>query len=524
MPLTPFPVEQFGGLNIVSDPTEVGTSAATDLLNVSFDQPGRLRTRDGYVKFSTSASPVAINYLVPIVDTQAGSPRFVAITNQQVDAFDMSTGVRTTPVGTGTYGTAVTHITRPTLYSPDLLGAMAVWASDHGTTGAHPQASDGIGGIQGILGFPQYVCTVPSRGTSGLAPRLAQAGYFAAADTPSGANGSFSTVFFSKAGASGNDLITGPSVGWPSTNWVQLDPGDGEQFTGMVGWDGSLFLFKSTKVFEFFAESTLSDGSPVFNYRRVSLPDPIPQTTAPTAWQPVAVGPDGVYYAGSRGLWRVGHGGVSRVPTPIDSILSGTASSSFAVGTVGAIRMEWVGPLLSINYALGSGAQRVLVWDTTTNAWTLQAYAKTLSTLPLLAPTHGSDLFFGATDGNIYQIAPSHTDDNGTAISWSYTTGYSSAGGYFRQRIVSSGERKKHFKTDILGSGTVTHQLLTLNGRPNDVADTGAAVTLGTAPAIARGSRRRGARGTHFAHKLSGSGAAAVSGLTYWLSEISLDT
>jgi hypothetical protein len=164
------------------------------------------------------------------------------------------------------------------------------------------------------------------------------------------------------------------------------------------------------------------------------------------------------------------------------------------------------------------------VWDTTTNAWTLQAYAKTLSTLPLLAPTHGSDLFFGATDGNIYQIAPSHTDDNGTAIAWSYTTGYSSAGGYFRQRIVSSGERKKHFKTDILGSGTVTHQLLTLNGRPNDVADTGAAVTLGTAPAIARGSRRRGARGTHFAHKLSGSGAAAVSGLTYWLSEISLDT
>lgn len=518
MPLTPFPVQEFGGLNVVSDPTEVGMAGAVDLLNVALDRPGRVRTRDGFAVFSTSAGAAALNYLAPIIDTFA-SPRMAAIETHQVDAIDLGTGVRTTAIASGAYGTAVTNITRPTYFSIDSFGPLIYWASDLGTTGAPLKGTDATGGVgfspRSVSGKPMYVCAVPSRGTNGLAPRLAQAGYFAAADSPSGANGSFSTVFFSDPGTDAT---------WTSTNWLQLDPGDAEKFTGMVAFDGSLYLFKNTKVFEFYGESIQSDGSPVFNYRRISLPDPIPQMTSPTAWQPVAVGPDGIYYAGTRGLWRVGHGSVSRVPTPIDPIIAGTADATIANGTVGGVRMEWAGPVLSIIYTLASTAQRVLVWDTSTNTWTLHSYSKTLSSVPQYVPTFGTALFFGASDGIVYKSTPAVTTDAGTAIAWSYTTGYSDAGGYYRQRIVSSGERKNHFKVDLLGSGTVTHQILTLNSRPNDVADPGGSVTLGTAPALARGSRRRGARGTHFAHKLSGSGQMVVNGMTYWLQGVEQDT
>jgi hypothetical protein len=493
-------VEQFGGLNVVSDPQEVGWSGSTDLLNVDLSQPGRVRARDGYAVFSTSATSAAIQYAVPMVDAFAGS-RFAALGLTYLSSVDLATGVVTGPAGS--YGTAVTNITRPTLYSFDTLGPWVVWASDHGTTGEFAKRSDvntAALAVGALLGKPMYVCAVPTRGAGGLSSRLAQAGYFAAADTPSGANGGPSTVFFSDAGFS--------ALAYTSTNWIKLDPGDGENFTGMVAFDGSLYLLKSTKAYQFYSESVQSDGGVVFNYRTITLPDPIPRMTSPTAWQPTAAGPDGVYYAGTRGLWRVNSAGVTRVPTPIDAILAGTASSGLAIGTVGEIRMEWAGPRLYIQYALASTAQRLLVWDTTTNTWTLHAYAHTVSALPLHAPTYGSSTLFGATDGKLYKSTPATTDDNGTTITWSYTSGYAAP---------ADGRRVKLRGSSVWGYSTnaPTLQILTQGGRTNDVADTGSTVTLGASPTVAEGKRRHSARGVLFAHKLSGTGPATITRLTH---------
>jgi hypothetical protein len=450
-------VDAFGGLNVVSDPQEVGWGGAVDLLNVQLDRPGRLRARDGYTAFSTSAAPAAIQYLVPLIDTIAAN-RFAAIGLSDLSAINLATGVLASQNGAGGYGTAVTNITRPTLFSIDTLGPVVFWASDFGTTGAVLKFADAAGTLtgSGTNGHPQYVCAVPSRGSGGLATRLAQAGYFAAADAPGGANGSPTTVFFSNPGN---------GQAYTSTNWINLDPGV-EAFTGLVAFDGSLYAFKNTVAYDFYSESLESDGTPIFNYRRINLPDPIPRMSSPTAWQPTAVGPDGVYYLGTRGLWRLGGAGVTRIPTPIDSIIAGTADSTVAVGTVGAVRMEWAGPLLTILYALSSGAQRLLVWDTTTNTWTLHAYAKTVSALPLYAPTYGSNLFFGATDGKAYKSTPATTDDNGTAITWSYTSGYAAP---------ANGQRVKLRGSSVWGYSTnaPTLQILAQGGRTNDVADTG---------------------------------------------------
>jgi hypothetical protein len=500
-------VNGFGGLNVVSDPQELGWSGATDLLNVDLSQPGRVRTRDGYAVFSTSATTGAIKYLIPLI-INGGASRFAALQLADLQVVNFATGVVSDGTGGLGIGTTATNITRPALWSFDALGPTVVWASDLGTSGLNLRRGDTDGAVAVMLGKPQYVATVPYSAAGGLAPRLAQAGYYAAADAPGGAHGSLSTIFFSDAGV---------ATTYPSTNWLQLDFGDGQSFAGLVPFDGSLYLFKNSTAFVFYGESLQSDGTPIFQYRRVNLPDPIPQMTSPTAWQPTAAGPDGVYYAGTRGLWRINGSRVSRVPTPIDSILSGTADSTLAVGTVGSVRLDWAGPFLFINYTLGSGSQRVLVWDTTTNTWLLHSYAVTLTTNPIYAPTFGSSLFFAASDKRVYKSTAATTDDNGTTISWRYQSGYTAP---------ADGQRLKLRGSSVWGYSTnaPTLQILTEGGRTNDVADTGSTVTLGTSPTVAEGKRRHSARGVLFAHKLSGTGPATITRLTHRFLPPSLDS
>jgi hypothetical protein len=62
MPLTPFPLEQFGGLNVAADPVDIGLSGAVDLLNVDFGRLGALRTRPGATKLNAT-TPSSTGYL-----------------------------------------------------------------------------------------------------------------------------------------------------------------------------------------------------------------------------------------------------------------------------------------------------------------------------------------------------------------------------------------------------------------------------------------------------------------------------
>lgn len=503
MPI-PFPISEFGGLNLLVDPTGAGVDVAVDLLNIVIDQQGRFRTRDGYTRISSVTG--AGTFLVPL--TSSSPYRLAAVGPGLLNTYDVGSGTKTA-IGTWT----AANVTPPTKFGSPTVAENLYIATENNGVGVTLRKWDGTT-LGTSSGKPLWVCASPVRGASGLAPRIAQAGYYAAADTPSGANGSQSTVFFSDAGAP--DTYT-------ATSWVQISPGDGESFTGMVAYGGSLWLTRNTSAFEFYGEGTDSSGNPVFSYRRVPLRDPIPVQSNPTAWQPVAAGPDGVYYAGTMGLWRITGSGVSRVPTPIDGILAGTDTSALA-NNGAAFKLGWAGSTLYILYTNSLLGQNVLQWDTHLDVWTAHSYADALMSAPVFAPGFNSLLWFADNSGNLNRTNPSGSSDNGSSINWRYQTGYSNAGGYFRARIISSAERKRHHHVDILGSGTVTHQVLALNGRPNDVADPGGSVTLGTAPALARGWRGRATRGTHFAQKLSGSGPAVISSLTYWLANVEQDT
>jgi hypothetical protein len=485
-PFREMTVEQFGGLNLLTDPAELGAAGAVDLLNVELDRPGRLRTRDGVAKVSASAQTAGIYHVVPLA---GGSLDLVTVGLGEINRY--SPGIGTKTVG-GTW--TATSVSPPTKIGTLTTTEVVYVASTNAGAGQTLRKYDGTT-VSTSSGKPQFVAVFPGQN------RLAQAGYFAAADTPSAANGSAATIFFSDPGTP--DTYT-------STSWEELDPGDGEPITGMVAWQNELFVFKTTKMYAFYGVGTLSDGTAKFLYRRVTLSDPIPAATVSTFYQPVAVGPDGVYIRGTTGLWVTTGGVPARVPTPVDPIFDGTGPQTMIPGTPSDVRLGWAGLRMFMAYTLpgGVGGARVLVWDRARDAWTLWDLGTFhLQSVPTFATAFGATLYYGATDNNLYKSSTTQTDDAGSAITWSYTPGYFAP---------ANGQRLKLRGSSVWGYATnpVTLQILTEGGRTNDVADTGSAITLGSGTTVAEGKRRRSARGVLFAHKLSGTGPATVARIT----------
>jgi hypothetical protein len=491
--LTPFAIDQFGGLNLAADPTELGTGGATDLQNVDFDRPGQLRTRDGVTTAATITATKAGG--MAAFETSTLSQAVVGYDSGGTHTYDARTVATGASVATAAPAASAVSAARFGDTTHDRLyianGVDTMWRWD-GAAFTQP------------AGMPVAKFATVKPDTSRLV----------------GANLSTNTsrIMFSDPGA--------PET-WPAVNWVDLTPGDGSGINGLAAWRELLFAFKRDRFFVFGVEGTLSDGTPVF-YNR-------PVDRYGTALPPVS-GDEGVYFCDGRTIWVTTGGVPTRISYPIERfLLSETTLGGSTVGTAAPVLGYADGRLyVTCSTATGSLGRLTLVYDPKVNAWMMFTYQTgTLGNGYVIAlhraasapPTTYCFDGGGGVNPKLFSLVPGATADDATAIPWSYTTGYSSAGGYFRQRIVSSGVRKKHFKTDILGTATnaVTHQVLALNARANDVADTGGTVTLGSS-ATARGSRRRGARGTHFAQKLSGSGSATISNVTYYVSEIGQDS
>jgi hypothetical protein len=484
MATTPYTIESFPGLNLAADPYELGSGGATDLLNTELDQSGRLRTRNGAAEVSGTATTATISYLVSLLG--ASSTSIVTVGPGDVNRYAPSTGVKTVG-GTWTAST----VSLPAKFGTSTQAEMLYIASTNSGAGATLRKYDGTTLSTGT-GKPWFVQVFPSQNN-----RLAQAGYYAAADSPTGANGSGSTVFWSDSGA--------PDT-YSANNFDVFEPGDGENITGLVVYQGQLFIFKNTKAFLCWGEDPDEDGNPVFHSRRIELPDPLPRVASPTSYQNVCVGPDGVYYRGTTGLWRGTGGPFSKVPTPVDPIFDGTALAPYAQATAGEQFMGWAGTRFFMIYQRTTSGQNVLVWDAPLNQWTVWDFGSLpdgISTVPILAAAWGSTLWFGSGT-EFYKSSAAQTTDAGTPIAWTYTSGrYSPSPGSVVVMLESS----------VVGSGQVAMSLTT------DLYGTlaGPGATLGTAPATSEGWPMTDQEGTWFAHSISGSGQALVSRLTHYI-------
>ncbi len=456
MPLDPVTLERFGGLRLPSDPGDIGFAAATEALNVVLapDQ-SRIMTRDGSVLFSNLS----------------GLPEVISPASFIGAGFYMFAAGRTTPGGTQlfldridslgnstlltTYAGAATGTSPPNMAAigtPTVTQVYTAWL------GAQLIRYD-LSSVGPSVGKPGFVAVTPQSN------RLIQARFLSAADSPTGANGGQSTVFFSNPGL--------PEQ-FSANNYVHLTPGDGEEITGMTVWRDLIFVFKETRAFVFYGESTDATGQPVFNYRQVTL-SPTLDRSQPTKTRVVS-GANGVYYITTDGVYRTTGGSPVKMTSALDTLDT----------TAGIGHMSATGTRVAFQVGT-TGSHYVL--DEINDQWTLWQYMASGSYLAMLSdwprafPANRTLFYTAGT--TLYRTTPTVATDGGVAVASRYRTGVSDLGSP-AQKVVR--------EMTVDGSGNVNGSI----GVDWQASPAGTPMVLGVSPAVGQARSRRAARGRNF--------------------------
>jgi hypothetical protein len=472
MPLQIVPIERFGGLRLDLDAGEVGSGGAIDLVNVDLDRLGSVRTRNGNTNIVTLGTCFSVAGIAGFTTAVNGTPQLVvayetAAHTHRMAAYSASGGAAiSTVTATPTPFRAVQwgDPSNKRLYIADGAG---VWR----WTGAAFSQPAGIGPSLEVTVLP---------GSNRLA-------VFDLTDA--------NKIKFSDPGA--------PET-FTANNYVDLAPGDGGDLVGAAPFQDRLIVFKPSRFFVFTSTSTDPTGNPIFNYYTVERYGSI---------IPPVSGNEGVYFFDGRYIWLTTGNVPVRISAPVEPYLQGIASlngtTAFQPST---IALYYSAGRLWVQVATTVGAA-TLVYDPKIEVWTFygsqiagvtSAYLSTaLTTYWISGP---------ATNVAIYKFDPTATTDDGSAINWSYSSGF-----YPLPGANGFGESRVRY-TDVWGSGTAAVKTAARGGRPSDVAEPGSgSLTLGVAPVVARDRYARSVRGRAFQHVLSGSGPAAVTRIDRWV-------
>lgn len=470
MALQPHTIEQFGGLQLTRDPLDVGSGAAISISNVDLDRPGMFRTRPGRA-FHT-ANDTSTFSDAPYRAVYAPFQNQVLVANSSIlgaSAF----------AAYSTVGSTVTTATLTADTGPPV--DMAVFGD---SSSSRPYAI-GLNGIQRWSGSAFTTINALTTPRGGYLASWAPQARMVAAYCAINGGPRDSRVHFSNAGTSET---------WTANDFVDVDPGSGENIIGIQAIGNSVIVFKNTKAFIFYGVSTDADGLPIFGYRAVSLGDWLPYVTGTIATSG-RFGSDGdfVYYVASRGVYRIGEGG-----TPV--LLSGDISPVFEdSATYGTFTFATA----TADRVYVGGTTKTLVLEKSTGQWSIYSFS---SQAILPAPIPAPRETWMMCSSRLVELDTATTTDLGSAIAWSYTSG--------RYALGDPGRVAVTLDSSVVGSGTVAMSVTT------DLYGTlaGPGATLGTAPATAEGWPMTDQEGTWFQHTLSGTGAAAVNRLTHHIS------
>lgn len=395
----PIVIDSFGGLvgNYRAN-TPIGATPESQDFVIGQNRRS-VRARLGFDNHTSSAAAAAYTQLYPHSDTRLLARRTTTLAAINTSGAEATT----TTVSSSNFVHATRYGTPSASYSYIADGSTALIRYD-GTSFTAGTSSATVDG-SGSAAMPKgKFLTV-----TGSSNRLVVAGT-ASSGGPGGATSGGSYVWFSDPGSAET---------WDSNNFVQLDPGDGESIVGCCTWRDQVYVFKKSKLYIFYGETTDADGNPVFNYRSVHLGGRI-DVLAPTASfgnASVTTAPDGVYFSGSSGVW-VTTGDVpanltddafrdlTYDPSPIRGV-----SHAYLVG----LGLHHHMGRLYLN--LGVSGQRVYdmqlgEWMTWSAPVTGLATWKNGGSEPLLmaSATNSNDVVKFSDTNNEY------TDDNGTAI------------------------------------------------------------------------------------------------------------
>jgi hypothetical protein len=478
MSLSPSPVESFPGLNLVDDAGTLGWTGAIDLLNVDFAKRGRVRTRDGFAAFTSVAGAARYHSIAPFYAAiGSGTTRLIAGRSTTVEALSTAGASITTTTATGAASSNWGFARFGTPTTEYLIIA----------TGGEAQTFDGTTlATETLFATGTQLVTVN--------PTTNRIIWVEAAATSGSGFRSTNAVRFSDAGA----------LTYTANNDIQFTPGDGQNYRALVHWRDLTFIFKEERFFVHYGESEDSSGNPIFNYRTVEA------GTGPVGPKAVCLAPDGVYFLAREGIYKTTGGPPVLVSGILDPFFRGGVSSFFGYSALSQsstsnTQLHFVNNnLYAAVTTTGSTNNAMLVYDTVTDQWTL--YDIPAAAISSFRISNQPELVFAYATGSnhIGRHSSAYTDDAGVAITSRYRSGFADLGSPDMKRIHS---------WRVNGSGSPTLKLSTDFGS----LETGAALTLGTSPAVAEDVRRYAPRGRRFSWQLGGTSAWSANSLTAYV-------
>jgi len=427
----PYAFQDFsGGLNLRDKSDTIGDKEAIDLLNVTFTERGAIKQRDGYADLTTADLTNRVDSLAPFY-TAAGLKHLVAGCGTRLEALTSAGAVVAAKTGLAGGPYSFARFADPNheyMYAANGADTLqrwdgAAWAAPTATVnGTAASAMPKAGSITVTAALPGT-----SSGTN-AANRLVATGFgTGAASGPGGTLSTPSRVYFSNAGQP--EVWETDGASGRGRNFLDLAPGDGEKIMAAVTWRELVFVFKETKFFVMWGESTAADGTPVFNFREVV------NGVGAAAPSSVTVGRDGVYFLNRRGVYFTNGGDPTLLSDRISPLWTGDPEVYYQglpinLGALDKSRLAWLNEQLFVAIPTGSSAfcDRVLVYDTQHQWWTV--YDMPASSLASFRRVDRDELHFGYSTGpnRVGHHNLGILDDRGTNMTSRWRSGWSDYG------------------------------------------------------------------------------------------------
>jgi hypothetical protein len=426
---TVFPFNQFGGgLNLRDKADVVREDQAIDLLNVEFSEVGAIKQRDGYAELTASSLTNRVDSLIPIYKPD-GTKQLLAGCGTRLEALNTSGAIVSSLTGKTSGPWSFVRFAAPGsefAYAGNGVDTVVRW---DGAAWSAPANMPKSGSLCALTGAKSNRLVSTGYGTG------ATSGPTASASNPS-------RVHFSDPGT--------PET-WTANNFIDLEPGDGEQIMAAVLWHDRVFVFKESKFFVFGDESTKGDGTPQFDYYAVDTGVGLAARGA------ICAGREGIYFLSRQGVYVTNGGPPVSLSDIVEPFFVGNPEVYFLSSTlnqaqVSLARMTWHKERLFLSVPTGTATanDRTLVHDLRHGWWSVWDIPG--SGLASWRKSDQPELHFGYAAGanKVGRVSVGSTDDVGAVITSRWRSGW----GDYGQSVVKTLRESK-----LWGTGAVTCNL-----------------------------------------------------------------